>query len=187
MTSTSTSSDDEPVESLVEGRARRSTAGKNMGALLDAEADDELALLFAEDEDDEEFTSGDEGAAGEEGEVAVDEVDDMQLDSSSDDEDDQGPNAQEDELEGEKELERQARAERLARKRKEQDSMMKIPAFRKRVKIDSTATKEASETGETSEADSNDGGGRKAQGKIETEGDDAAGAIGGGSKDGEAE
>ncbi|EEH06764.1 conserved hypothetical protein [Histoplasma capsulatum G186AR] len=147
MTSTSTSSDDEPVESLVEGRARRSTAGKNMGALLDAEADDELALLFAEEEDDEEFTSGDEGAAGEEGEVAEDEVDDMQLDSSSDDEDDQGPNAQEDELEGEKELERQARAERLARKRKEQDSMMKIPAFRKRVKINPTATKEASETG----------------------------------------
>ncbi|KLJ12017.1 hypothetical protein EMPG_12852 [Blastomyces silverae] len=147
MTGTSTSSDDEPIETLVEGRARRSTAGKNMGALLDAEADDELALLFAEDEDDEEFTSGEEeGAAGEEeeeGEGAEEEADDMLLDSSSDDEDDRGPGEPGDELEGERELERQARAERLARKRKEHDSMMKFPALRKRVKIGPTAATES--------------------------------------------
>ncbi|OJD17650.1 hypothetical protein AJ78_02241 [Emergomyces pasteurianus Ep9510] len=146
MTGTASSSDDEPVESLVKGRARRSTAGKNMGALLDAEADDELALLFAEEEDDEEFESGEEeGAAGEEGgDGGEDEADDMQLDSSSDDDDDdQGPNAQGDELEGERELERQAKAERLARKRKEQEGMMKFPALRKRVKIDPAATESA--------------------------------------------
>ncbi|EGE81991.1 signal transducer [Blastomyces dermatitidis ATCC 18188] len=146
MTGTSTSSDDEPIETLVEGRARRSTAGRNMGALLDAEADDELALLFAEDEDDEEFTSGEEeGASGEDeqGEGVEDEADDMQLDSSSDDEDDRGPNEPGDELEGERELERQARAERLARKRKEHDSMMKFPASRKRVKIGPTAATES--------------------------------------------
>ncbi|PGG96475.1 vacuolar protein sorting-associated protein 72 [Blastomyces parvus] len=145
MTDSSTSSDDEPIETLVEGRARRSTAGKNMGALLDAEADDELALLFAEDEDDEEFESGEEeGAAGEGEEVegAEYEADEM-LDSSSDDEDDRGPDEPGDELEGEKELERQVKAERLARKRKEHDSMMKFPALRKRVKIGPTATAES--------------------------------------------
>ncbi|OJD27765.1 hypothetical protein ACJ73_00835 [Blastomyces percursus] len=146
MTGTNISSDDEPIETLVEGRTRRSTAGKNMGALLDAEADDELTLLFAEDDDDEEFTSGEEeGAAGKEEEVegAEDEVDDMQLDSSSDDDDDRGPDEPGDELEGERELERQARAERLARKRKEHDSMMKFPALRKRVKIGPTAATES--------------------------------------------
>ncbi|OAX82955.1 hypothetical protein ACJ72_02688 [Emergomyces africanus] len=146
MTGTSSSSDDEPVETLVKGRARRSTAGKHMSALLDVEADDELALLFAEAEDDEEFTSGqEESAAGdEEGDGGDDEADDMQLDSSSDDdEDDQGPNAPVDELEGERELERQAKAERLARKRKEQEGIMKFPALRKRVKIDPTATESA--------------------------------------------
>ncbi|KKZ62013.1 hypothetical protein EMCG_03474 [[Emmonsia] crescens] len=150
MTGTSTSSDDEPVESLVKGRARRSTAGKNMGALLDAEADDELALLFAEEEDDEEFASGEEEVetgGGEEDDGGEDEADDMQLDSSSDDDDDQGPDAQADELEGEKELERQAKAERLARKRKEQEDMMNFPALRKRVKIDPTATESTRGTG----------------------------------------
>ena len=58
-------SNEKPVESLAKGRAHRSTAGKHMSALLDAEADDELALLFAEDEDDEEFASEPEEAEGE--------------------------------------------------------------------------------------------------------------------------
>ncbi|PGH13228.1 hypothetical protein AJ79_03786 [Helicocarpus griseus UAMH5409] len=143
MTDSPAGPDGEPVETLVKGRARRSTAGKHMTALLDAEADDELALLFAEEEDDEEFESGqEEGEEGEGGE----EADDMELDSSSD-EDDQGPNVQDDDLEGERELQRQAKAEqRLAKKRKEQD-FMKLPALRKRVKIDQSA---ASVSGRTS-------------------------------------
>ncbi|WEW57789.1 hypothetical protein PRK78_003256 [Emydomyces testavorans] len=126
------SSDDEPMEYLVTARAKRSTAGKHMGTLLDAEADDELALLFAEDEEDDEFTFGEEeeGAEG----AAVEDAEDMELESSSD-EGDEGPGAQEDELEGEKELEKQAKAERLVKKRKAHESL-RLTALRKKVKID---------------------------------------------------
>ncbi|KAJ9246806.1 transcriptional regulator family: YL1 nuclear protein [Paecilomyces variotii] len=122
--------DVEPVETLVAGRARRSTAGRNLSTLLDAEADDELALLFAEDEDDEEFESAAEEGAGEDAE-------DMQLDSSSEDDEDQGPNAQDNDLEGEKELQKLDKADRLAKKRKAHESL-KLAAIRKRVKIDTS-------------------------------------------------
>lgn len=132
--SEATSSDGESIEYLATARARRSTAGKHMSSLLDAEADDELALLFAEDEEDEEFTFGEDNVAeGGEG-AATEDAEDMELDSSSDEED-QGPAAQEDELEGEKELEKQAKAERL-KKRKAQDPM-RLTTLRKKVKIDS--------------------------------------------------
>lgn len=120
----------EPLpESLVAGRAKRATAGNRLSTLLDQEADDELELLFAEDEEDVEF----EAAEGEDDA-------DVQLDSSDDDEADQGPPGERDEedLEGEKELQRQTRAERLAQKRKAQDAVFKPQAFRKRVKIDPT-------------------------------------------------
>ncbi|ODH17061.1 hypothetical protein ACO22_06306 [Paracoccidioides brasiliensis] len=138
MTDAGSGQEDEPVLSLAKGRVRRSTAGGRMTALIDAEADDELALLFAEQEDDEEFIGASEEGNEEEGEGG-EEADDMIIDSSSDDEDDQGPNAQEDELEGERELQRQAKAERLAKKRKEQEGGIKFPALRKRVKIDPSA------------------------------------------------
>ncbi|KAL2002948.1 hypothetical protein VTN02DRAFT_5481 [Thermoascus thermophilus] len=125
----SSTEDDEPVETLIAGRAKRSTAGRNMHTLLDAEADDDLALLFAEDENDEEFeTDAQEG----------EDVEDMRMDSSSEDDEDQGPNAQDDDLEGEKELEKQAKAERLAKKRKAQEGLT-LSALRKKVKIDPTA------------------------------------------------
>src|SRR5436190_613705 len=126
-------SNDEPVESLAKGRAHRSTAGKHMSELLDAEADDELALLFAEDEDDEEFASEPEEAEGDGG----DDGDDMEIDSSSEDDEDPGPNAPQDELQGEKELEKQARDERLAKKRKAQEGL-RLTALRKKVKINPT-------------------------------------------------
>jgi vacuolar protein sorting-associated protein 72 len=125
-----TSEDEEMVESLIAGREKRTTAGRIMPTLLDAEADDELALLFAEDEDDDEFDVVDGGAEGEDAE-------DMRLDSSSEDEDDQGPNAAEDDDEGEREIEKQAKAERLAKKRKIEESLS-LPALRKKVKIDPT-------------------------------------------------
>ncbi|KAI0013695.1 YL1-domain-containing protein [Xylariaceae sp. FL0662B] len=121
-------SDDEfstPTEWLATGRKRRSTAGNRMKSMIAAEEpDDELELLFAEDDDDAGFTDiGDDGS-------------DVLMDSSSDDED-----AQEngDELEGEKELEKQARESRqAARKRKAQEA---IPIkFRKKVKIAPTAS-----------------------------------------------
>lgn len=120
--------EEELMDSLVQGRARRSTAGRNMSALIDAEADDDLALLFAETEDDNEFTIDADVDAAEE--------DDLHLDSSSEDEDDQGPNAPEDELEGEMELEKQAKADR--KKRKAQEGL-RLQALRKKVKIDPTA------------------------------------------------
>ncbi|PLB50429.1 YL1-domain-containing protein [Aspergillus steynii IBT 23096] len=117
-----------PVESLIEGRAKRSTAGRLMSSLLDAEADDDLALLFEEIEDDNEF----DAAADEEGA----EEDDMGMDSSSDDDDDQGPNARADDFEGEKQIEKEEKAEKKKR-RAQQDLRFKIAS--KKVKIDPTA------------------------------------------------
>lgn len=126
------------VEWLATGRSRRSTAGNRMKSMIAQEAaaagmgrggadeDSDLELLFAEADDDEGFT--DDGER--------DDASDAHMDSSSDDEDDAAGGA-DDELEGEKELERVAREKRAAaRKRKAQEA---IPAkFRKRVRIDST-------------------------------------------------
>jgi vacuolar protein sorting-associated protein 72 len=112
------------VEWLATSRTRRSTAGNRMKSMLANEKppdqDSDLELLFAEDEDDAGFTDDDQADAS-----------DVQMDSSSDDEDKE-ENA--DELEGEKELLRQAREKRIAeRKRKAQEA---IPAkFRKKVRI----------------------------------------------------
>lgn len=109
------------VESLVQGRAKRSTAGRNMSALIDAAADDDLTLLFAEVEDDNEFAFDVEAA----------EEEDMGLDSSDDD-DDQGPNSQND-YEGEQELQKEERKKRRAQ------NDLRFQTLRKRVKIDPTA------------------------------------------------
>ncbi|KAJ5745679.1 hypothetical protein N7520_010861 [Penicillium odoratum] len=109
-------------ESLVQGRAKRSTAGLHMSALIDAAADDDLTLLFEEVEDDNDFAI-DEGA----------EDDDMALDSSSDDDDDQGPNATND-FEGEKEL------QKTERKKRRTQNDLRFQTLRKRVKIDPTIT-----------------------------------------------
>ncbi|PYI02557.1 signal transducer [Aspergillus sclerotiicarbonarius CBS 121057] len=117
-----------PVESLIQGRAKRSTAGLHMSALLDAAADDDLALLFEEVEDDNEFAVDAEEEGGEE--------DDMRFESSSDDEDDQGPDARADELEGEEQLQKEERQERK-RRRAQEDIRFKITS--KKVKIDPTA------------------------------------------------
>ncbi|EPS31959.1 hypothetical protein PDE_06918 [Penicillium oxalicum 114-2] len=113
---------DMPVESLVQGRVKRSTAGRHMAALIDAAADDDLTLLFEEVEDDQEFAM--------DGEVAEEE--DVGLDSSSDDDDDQGPAAQND-YEGEKELQKEERKKRRAQ------NDLRFQTLRKRVKIDPTA------------------------------------------------
>lgn len=115
-----------PAESLISGRAKRSTAGRHMSALIDAAADDDLTLLFEEVDEDNEFAMEAEAA----------EEEDMGLGSSSDDEDDQGPNAQND-YEGEKELQREER-----KKRKTQNDL-RFQTLRKRVKIDPTAVSSA--------------------------------------------
>ncbi|RAH84728.1 YL1-domain-containing protein [Aspergillus japonicus CBS 114.51] len=126
---TPSSAQEEPqVESLIQGRAKRSTAGLHMSALLDAAADDDLALLFEEVEDDNEFAVDAEEMGGEE--------DDMRFDTSSEDEDDQGPSAKDDDFEGEQQLQNEERADKK-KKRAKDDLRYKIAA--KRVKIDPTA------------------------------------------------
>lgn len=118
---------DGPVESLVSGRAKRVTAGNRLSSLLEKEGDDDLELLFAEDEEEDiEFDAdGDEEAS------------DVQLDSSSDEEDQ--PRAKiEDDLEGERELQRHNRVEQL-RKRKSKDVFKRPGGLRKRLKLDPTA------------------------------------------------
>ncbi|KAH6653888.1 YL1 nuclear protein-domain-containing protein [Truncatella angustata] len=120
-----------PVEWLATTRAKRSTAGNRMKSMLAAEEpDDELELLFAEDADDAGFTDVGEGDS------------DVQMDSSSDEEDAQN---QGDDEAGEKELEKQARERKLAtRKRKAQEA---IPVkFRKKVRADPTATSSSTAT-----------------------------------------
>ncbi|KAL3471683.1 YL1 nuclear protein-domain-containing protein [Aspergillus californicus] len=122
----SSSEDEILVESLVQGRARRSTAGQHMSALLDAEADDELALLFEEIEDDNEFDV----------DIAEDGAEeDERLDSSSDEED-QGPNAQAGDLEGERQIEKD---EREAKKKKRAREDLRYGITSKKVKIGPTA------------------------------------------------
>jgi vacuolar protein sorting-associated protein 72 len=123
-------SDDEAIETLIAGRAKRSTAGRKMPSLLNAEADDDLVLLFAEDENDEEFDEDDE-MDGDGYDVT-----DMGVDSTSEEEDDPGPNPAEDDLEGEMEL--QTQSEHLAKKRKAQESL-RMTALRKKVRIDMAA------------------------------------------------
>ncbi|ETN39760.1 uncharacterized protein HMPREF1541_05986 [Cyphellophora europaea CBS 101466] len=127
-------SEDEQVELLITGREKRKTAGNryNRDAALE-EADegqdeDEVALLFADQEglEDEEFKSDDS---------------DEDVMSSSDD-DDQGPNAGAEDLEGEKEIVKQAKDER-ARKRKADLALTTTTGLRKRPKIDPTVPKTA--------------------------------------------
>lgn len=117
----------QPIEWLATSRAKRSTAGTRMTSLIQAEAeDDELELLFAEDENDEGFEIGREG--GDESDVQMD---------SSDDDEDQGPPAPgAEELDGEKELLRKERQER-GKKRKNDHLPKSFQA--KRVKIDPLA------------------------------------------------
>lgn len=124
----SSSDDEEEVETLVAGRQRRANAGNRMDALVQEEEDkqeeaDEVALLFAQDDDevDDDFNSdeGDEGG---------DEF-------SSSDEEDENQNTAGDELEGERALARQEKAEK-AKKRKAELALTSGSALRKKVKID---------------------------------------------------
>lgn len=121
--------DDQPaVESLVTGRAKRATAGNRLSSLLEKEGDDELELLFADNEEDEDVEFE------EEEEIASD----ADLDSSTD-EDDQDAADNDDELVGERELQTQSKLERQ-KKRKAQDVFKRPGALHKKVKIDTSAT-----------------------------------------------
>ena len=126
---TSAAAEPPKIEWLATTREKRSTAGNRMKSMLaneePAAEDSDLELLFAEDEDDAGFTD-----------EAKEDASDVHMDSSSDDED---GDAHADDLEGEKELERQARDKKTAqRKRHAQEA---IPAkFRKKVRIEQPAT-----------------------------------------------
>ena len=121
--SSSGSESEAEVELLVNTREKRATAGNRLTRLLQREEpDDELELLFAEEGEDEEFNDEDADS-------------DVQMDSSDDD-DDQGPTAGAEDLEGEKELQKKERAEKLAKKKKKLGDG--IPFIKKKVKIDPT-------------------------------------------------
>lgn len=114
-----------PVESLIAGRARRSTAGNRLASLLHQEADKD-DTLFMEDESDVEY-AGDE-----------EEPEDIDLGSSSSE--DEGPPKEGDveELEGEKELLREQREAKKIERRKAQEAFMKpkaAPKVKKKVTI----------------------------------------------------
>ncbi|KAF3913644.1 hypothetical protein ABW21_db0205592 [Orbilia brochopaga] len=85
--------------SLIAGRQKRSTAGNRLAQLLEQEQPDDIDLLFEEPGDDEEFEAKHES--------------DIDLGSSSDEED--RPQEQ-DELAGEKQLEQEERAAKKKRK-----------------------------------------------------------------------
>ena len=128
--SDSGSDDSVAVETLVAGRARRDTAGKRMAQLIAREEDeDELSLLFAQgdEQEDVEFIGSDDDAS------------DVQLGSSSDEED-QEPNATTgNDLEGEKELQRDLKSQK-SKKRKAQDAFTTVAGLRKKTRINPKIT-----------------------------------------------
>ncbi|RKF71103.1 putative yl1 nuclear protein [Golovinomyces cichoracearum] len=129
-----TDDQDERVELLVNTRAKRSTAGNRLQSLLHREEpEDELELLFAEDEDDTCFVD-----------VEAD-LSDLQMDSSTDEQDD-GP-AAEDSLEGEKEFQNTINGARKKTKRNEKvfskilkkarvDTSLSLPTLQTKKKLE---------------------------------------------------
>ncbi|SCU91340.1 LAFA_0F03158g1_1 [Lachancea sp. 'fantastica'] len=118
-------------ELLMSSRARRSNAGNKMQKLIDQEReemrektanldDDEINLLFQEDEDDEEFKA----------DVKRSKDEDERLSESESESD-----GEEDEEAGERELEQQER------KKRKQARKFSAPVVRKRVKIDEDVPK----------------------------------------------
>ena len=131
--SSSSEGSEAPVELLVTSRAKRITAGSRINSLIQKEKDELVDLVFEKEEgdvDSEEdidfVDDGDDGGS------------EARLDSSTDDED-QGPDKANDDLEGEKELQNQIRAERQ-KKRKAHVVFQSPTVGRKKVKVDPIAT-----------------------------------------------
>ena len=122
----SSSGEDLSTTGLIATRAKRATAG-NLYATLRANLDDEDIRkdLLAEDEegDAEDYEGSDK-----------DGDDDEALESSSDEEDAGPGEADAEELEGEKDLKKQERAE-ARRKRKVQEARIRVPAWRVKKKV----------------------------------------------------
>ena len=132
--STSDNDDDnsEPsVELLVTGRTKRAGAGSRIQKLIEQE-EDELAEYIKKNADDVD-SEEDIDFVGDEDEA----ISDAELDSSSDDED-QGPSKVDDDLEGEKQLRKQERAEKQ-RKRKTQAGFQAPSTVRKKTRVDANA------------------------------------------------
>lgn len=124
---------------MVITRERRANAGNRMAKLLAVEENDELGKSLYEAlqdvPDDDDF-----------GGAEADAPDDISLESSDADADeDPGPPPEDgaEDLEGERELEKQERAARRALKRKAQGAMFKLPAVRKRPKLASSVAGES--------------------------------------------
>ncbi|TQS35870.1 hypothetical protein Golomagni_03695, partial [Golovinomyces magnicellulatus] len=131
-----TNGQDEKVELLVNTRAKRSTAGNRLQSLLQREEpEDELELLFAEDEDDTCFVD-----------VETD-LSDFQMDSSTDEYDD--GSAAENSLEGEKELQNMIKGARKKPKRNEKgfSKILKKPRMDTSLSLPTLQTKKKSERG----------------------------------------
>ncbi|KAK3718519.1 hypothetical protein LTR37_005023 [Vermiconidia calcicola] len=122
------SSEGEDVETtgLIATRAKRATAG-NLYATLRANLDDEELQKELLAEDEEEDAADYEGSDKDAGD------DDDALESSSDEEDAGPPKDYEEDLEGEKALKKQERAE-AKKKRKVQEAKLKLPAWRQQQK-----------------------------------------------------
>lgn len=118
----------EEVETLLAGRQRRINAANRYDReklVAEVEDDeDEVTMLFKEEE-----------GEGEDEDFAEDEEDEEDAALSSSDDDDQGPNVVGDDFEGEKELQKEAKAER-AKKRKADLALTTAAGLRKRVRID---------------------------------------------------
>ncbi|KAK4987157.1 hypothetical protein LTR66_007672 [Elasticomyces elasticus] len=127
--STAESDGDEPVETLVAGRAKRANAGNRLGVLLrSAEEDEQIDDFWREHEDEEDF----EEASDDDADDALASSDDNDDD---DNDDDQGPQkaGSERDLTGEKELRRQERADKT-KKRRVQSDVLNLQHLRKKVK-----------------------------------------------------
>lgn len=113
-----------PEETLVHGRAKRTTAGNRLSYLLQHLEDEDVRNdLLAEDETDQlDYEASDDG-----GDVALE---------SSDESDDEGPpkEGEQEELQGEKELQKSERVEARKKKRKAHD-FTNISLVRKKVKL----------------------------------------------------
>ncbi|KAI9659432.1 MAG: hypothetical protein M1821_001690 [Bathelium mastoideum] len=112
-----------PVESLVAGRERRATAGRWLGSLVAKAAADDADQAEVERTLDEIF---DEGLPEEDVDFEEDVGDDdhdMAM-SESDGDEDAGAGQDDDNLEGEKQLRKAERAEKLAKKRKARDALV---------------------------------------------------------------
>lgn len=126
MSDAASDTSDAPLETLVAGRAKRSTAGNRLSYLLEHLEDEDVRNdLLAEDETDQADYSASEAEDG-----------DVDLESSDDDED-QGPpkEGEVEQLEGEKELKRQERAAAAKEKKRKATDFSRIPQLRKKVKL----------------------------------------------------